>query len=222
MENNINKKSITDTEKKITDLKDEKIINSTKKKSSLKKYYIFMGFTFIFLFISIFAYNKYVLNADKIPVKKINNNHEILQSINKTKKITIYVPDNSIKKLIPIDTEISSNNFSDDIDTIFNLIKENSGYSIKNSKGEYIPYFNQNIHLLNSYLIGNQLYLNLSPNIINSIHFKKQELLIIYSLVNTFTSLDEVDKVKILINDKEVDKIKWYNLRTFYAQNLDI
>ena len=196
--------------------------NFKKSNSNLKKYYIFMGISILFLIFGGFTYNKYVRNANEIPVKKLDNNHKVLQITDTLKDITIYVPDSSFKHLVPLDVEYPSESFSTDVATIFNLIKENSDYVIVDRDGKHIPYFDQNINLLNSYLIGDQLYLNLSPNIMTSIKFKRQELLVIYSLVNTFTNLDGVNKVKILVNDKEIDRIKYFNLRTFYSKNLDI
>ncbi len=79
-----------------------------------------------------------------------------------------------------------------------------------------------NIILLNSYLVGDKLYLNLSSNITQTIKTKEQELLIIYSLVNTYTAIDGINRVKIIIDDAEEKKLRWYSLRTFYTKNLDM
>lgn len=182
---------------------------------------ILLGSSITFLLVSSIFFYKYVTMANEIPIKKIANNKSI-QTITNTKVVKIYVPNDSLDRLVESDIEIVKENFGSEATSIFNAIKKQSNYQIRDENGDYYPFLDLNTTLLNSYLVGNKLYLNLSSNLIRKIQTKEQELLILYSLVNTYTSLDGISKVKILIDGVEVNKLKWYSLKTFYTQNLDI
>jgi len=186
-----------------------------------KKSLILLGVSITLLLISSIFFYKYVTMGDQIPIKKITN-HKNIKTLIDIKVVKIYTPNDSLGSLVSSDIEITNEDFASEIKSIFNAIHEQSNYQIKDENGNYYPFMDPNINLLNSYLVGDKLYLNLSSNITDNIKTKEQELLIIYSLVNTYTSLEGINRVKILIDDVEVKKLKWYNLRNFYTQNLDI
>ncbi len=185
------------------------------------KTYIYNIFSIVFLGVSFFFYNKYVTNADKIPVKKISYTKDF-QTIMHRKKVTIYFPNDSLLGFISSEVEISDENFHSEVDSIFLNIKSHSNYLIKGKNDQYYPFIDSSITILNSYVVGDKLYLNLSPNITKHIHSKKQELYFLYSLINTYTNIPGIKKVKFLIDGEEVDRLKWYSLKTFYTQNLKI
>ncbi|MGB6128916.1 MAG: GerMN domain-containing protein [Psychrilyobacter sp.] len=186
-----------------------------------KKRLFILGTSITLLLVSSIFFYKYVTLGDQIPIKKITT-HKNIKTLIDIKVVKIYTPNDSLDSLVSSDIEITKESFAEEIKTIFNTIHEQSNYQIKDENGNYYPFMDPNIHLLNSYLVGDKLYLNLTPNITNNIKTKEQELLIIYSLVNTYTSLEGINRVKILIDNVEVKKLKWYNLRNFYTQNLDI
>lgn len=186
-----------------------------------KKGLIILGSSITFLLISSFFFYKYVTMGDEIPIKKITS-HKNIQTITNVKIVKIYTPNDSLDRLVSSDIEIVKENFASEVKSIFNEIHEQSNYQIRDENGNYYPFIDSDITLLNSYLVGDKLYLNLSSNITKSIQTKEQELLIIYSLVNTYTSLEGINRVKILIDDIEVRRLKWYSLKTFYTKNLDI
>ena len=138
------------------------------------------------------------------------------------KKVTIYFPNDSLLGFISSEIEISDENFHSEVDSIFLNIKSHSNYLIKGKNDQYYPFIDSSITILNSYVVGDKLYLNLSPNITKHIHSKKQELYFLYSLINTYTNIPGIKKVKFLIDGEEVDRLKWYSLKTFYTQNLKI
>jgi hypothetical protein len=186
-----------------------------------KKSLIILGSSIIFLVISGIFFYKYVAMEDKIPINKITN-HKNIQTITDIEIVKIYTPNDSLNNLISSDIEVVKEDFASEIHSIFNIIKEKSNYQVRGADNNYYLFMDPDITLLNSYLVGDKLYLNLSSNIIPSIQTKEQELLIIYSLVNSYTGLKKINRVKILIDDVEVDKLKWYSLKTFYTKNLDI
>jgi sporulation and spore germination protein len=186
-----------------------------------KKNLIVLGGSIAFLLISSIFFYIYVVLGDDIPIKKITN-HKNTQVAANVKIVKIYTPNDSLDSLVSSDIEIPQQDFASEVNSIFNVIQEKSNYQIKGENGDYYAFMDYNTILLNSYLVGDKLYLNFSSNIAESIKTKDQELLIIYSLVNTYTSLEGVNKIKILIDGVEVTKLKWYNLKTFYTKNLDI
>lgn len=186
-----------------------------------KKNLIILGSSIFFLIVSGIFFYKYVIMEDKIPIKKIIN-HKNIQTTTSLEIVKIYSPNDSLDSLISSEVEINKEDFSSKINYIFNIIKDKSNYRVRDEDENYYFFMDPNVTLLNSYLVGDKLYLNLSSNIIQSIKTKEQELLIIYSLVNTYTNLENINRVKILIDDIEVDRLRWYNLKTFYTKNLDI
>jgi hypothetical protein len=219
-ENNLIDTPQNETQPKEQTKVDDKKYIPKKKKQSVKTY-IFSIFSIIFLGASFFLYNEYVINANKIPVKKISYHKDIKTTIY-TKKAHIYYPNDTLTKFISAEVEISKENFHLEANSIFLNIKSHSNYLIKGKNNKYYQFMDPSIVLLNSYLVGDKLYLNLSHNVREHIHSKKQELYILYSLVNTYTSIPGVKKVKILIDGAEVDRLKWYSLKTFYTKNLNI
>ena len=182
---------------------------------------IILGISIIFLSISSIFFYKYVAMKDQIPIKKITDRKN-LQAIPDVKIVKIFAPNDTLDRLVSLDIKLNKGDFTSETKSIFNAIHKQSNYQIKDKEGHYYPFMDPDITLLNSYLVDDILYLNISSNITASIKTKEQELLILYSLVNTYTSLEGIKKVKILINDIEVKKLKWYNLKNFYTQNLDI
>ena len=64
------------------------------------------------------------------------------------------------------------------------------------------------------YLIDNIVYLDLPEKLFDKVKSPKDELLLIYSFVNTMTNVDtNIKTVKILINGMDTDKVKYANRR---------
>lgn len=72
------------------------------------------------------------------------------------------------------------------------------------------------------YLEDRDVYLDLSSNILSHVGDAKEELLIIYSFVNTICNLGGVDRVKFLIDGKSVERVKYINLTKFYEKNMEM
>jgi hypothetical protein len=208
-------------EPKVEEVSVEEIKETPTKSKKPIKTYIFSIISIAFLAVSFSLYSKYVLEADKIPVKKITYSKDI-QAIRQTKKVTIYFPNDSLSGFKSDEIEISKESFHLEMNSIFLNIKSHSSYLIKGSNDKYYPFLDSSVTLLNSYLVGDKLYLNLSGNIKENIHSKKQELYILYSLINTYTSIPGIKKVKIIIDGVEVSRLKWYGLKNFYTQDLKI
>ncbi|MEG0729729.1 MAG: GerMN domain-containing protein, partial [Cetobacterium sp.] len=72
------------------------------------------------------------------------------------------------------------------------------------------------------YLEDRDVYLDLSSNILSHVGDAKEELLVIYSFVNTICNLGGVDRVKFLIDGKSVERVKYINLTKFYEKNMEM
>lgn len=73
------------------------------------------------------------------------------------------------------------------------------------------------------YLEDRDVYLDLSSNTLSHVGDAKEELLVVYSFVNTICNLGGVvDRVKFLIDGKSVEKVKYINLMKFYQKNMEI
>jgi len=192
-----------------------------KKEKFPTKSYIFLAISIIFLGVSVFYHNKYIVNADKIAIKKITYTKET-KDVVRTKEVQVFYPNDKLDGLVSSKVKISAEDFSSEINSIFMNIKSHSNYLMKTKGDKYLPFFDQNITILNSYLVDDKLYINLSPNIKNLIYTKEQELLILYSMINTYTSIPGVKKVKFLIDGNEVERLRWYSLKNFYTKNLKI
>lgn len=76
-----------------------------------------------------------------------------------------------------------------------------------------IPNINEKIEVF-CYLVDSVIYLDLPEKLFDKVKSPKDELLIIYSFVNTMTNVDtNVKSVKILINGGDMDKVKYANLK---------
>ncbi len=151
------------------------------------------------------------------PEKKVNN-----------EKFTLYLPDDNLEKLVRKEIEIASetNNNKTNINRVFDIIKSEMNYrfSYKNESGatEEAYFLDEGVKLLNIYEDGSDLYLNFNYKFKDSMKTSEQELLVIYSIVNTIIESSKYKRVKILVNNKEIEKLNFYRLSKFYEKNLEI
>lgn len=79
-----------------------------------------------------------------------------------------------------------------------------------------------NLKDVNYYILDNKIYLDLPEKIFDNISNAKSELLIIYSFVNSLTNIGGIERVKILINNADMDRVKYANLARDYTYQKDI
>lgn len=101
-------------------------------------------------------------------------------------------------------------------------IKETLNKNIQKLKSlKLIPNINEKTEVF-YYKVENTLYLDLPEKLFSNIKSPKEELLLIYSFVNTLTNLDSIEEVKFLINGIDVDKVKYSNLKGKFKYRKDI
>lgn len=192
----------------------------------MKKYIIVWILSSVFFVVSGIFYKVLVAGHDFEKAKVIYEEEE-KKEIYEYERITIYVPDKELKKLVKKAVKIKkTNNISDKIRMTFEEIRKNSDFKIRytDQEGEsvQVDYLDYGIRILNVYSEGSSLYLNFNHRLKSGIKTKDQELMIIYSLVNSYTSFSQFDKVKILVNNKNEEMLEYYSILGFFEKDLNI
>lgn len=192
----------------------------------MKKYVVLWFISFIFFSITGIFYKVLVADHDFEKARIIYEEEE-KKEIYEYERITIYVPDKELKKLDQKAVKIKKTDImSDKIRMTFEEIQKNSDfkimYSDEENQDQQADYFDYGIRIINVYYEGKDLYLNFNHRLKSGIKTREQELMIIYSLVNSYTSLEEFDRVKILINNQNIDMLKYYNIFGFFEKDLNI
>lgn len=130
-------------------------------------------------------------------------------------KIYIFFPEG--EKLVSSELEVNK------IENKNMLIRRTLDETIKKLKElDKIPNINEKVEVF-CYLIDNVIYLDLPEKLFDKVKSPKDELLLIYSFVNTMTNVDtNIKTVKILINGMDMDKVKYANLKRDFKFRKDI
>ena len=130
-------------------------------------------------------------------------------------KIYIFFPDG--EKLVSSELEVNK------IENKNMLMRRTLDETIKKLKElDKIPNINEKVEVF-CYLIDNVVYLDLPEKLFDKVKSPKDELLLIYSFVNTMTNVDtNIKTVKILINGMDTDKVKYANLKRDFKFRKDI
>ena len=130
-------------------------------------------------------------------------------------KIYIFFPEG--EKLVSSELEVNK------IESKNMLMRRTLDETIKRLKElDKIPNINEKVEVF-CYLIDNIVYLDLPEKLFDKVKSPKDELLLIYSFVNTMTNVDtNIKTVKILINGMDTDKVKYANLKRDFKFRKDI
>lgn len=130
-------------------------------------------------------------------------------------KIYIFFPDG--EKLVSSELEVNK------IESKNMLMRRTLDETIRRLKElDKIPNINEKVEVF-CYLIDNIVYLDLPEKLFDKVKSPKDELLLIYSFVNTMTNVDtNIKTVKILINGMDTDKVKYANLKRDFKFRKDI
>lgn len=141
--------------------------------------------------------------------------------------LTIYVPTESGESLESKQVEIVVGDTPEErVKMIFDALKENLAYKItytdEEGKVVEVPFLNDEVQLMDVYIDGRDIYLNMNYHFRENMKTISQEIFVIYSIVNTLTEDGKYRRVKFLVNDKEVEQLNFYKLSEFYERNLEI
>lgn len=128
-------------------------------------------------------------------------------------KIYIFYPQDN--KIINMEVIIPKLNSKDELinKTIIEITK-------KLEENNFIPFIES--REISYYISSDKIYLDLPEKIFNNVTNAKTELLIIYSFVNSLTNIDGIENVRILINNADLEKVKYANLLKDYKYTKNI
>lgn len=125
--------------------------------------------------------------------------------------INIFVPESDMKHLSKKRVSIEKqDNERNRINEIF--------YALRDAEGSVIS---NRAEIKNIFRDGNKLYLNFNKEILNFNKDSSTEMMLIYSIVNTFCSYNGISKVKILVNNKETETLGGFiNSKDFFERDM--
>lgn len=129
--------------------------------------------------------------------------------------VTLFFPNSKQNKLNTEDIILSEN-----LNTKEQILKEITTKLI--TKLENINILKKEAFKYEVYIKNRTLYLDLDSKILLSANNPQEELLIIYSFVNTLLSLGGNDAVVLLINGVPTDKVNYINISKNYKLNSNI
>lgn len=143
-------------------------------------------------------------------IKTITNN-ELNTEEKPKEKAVIYVPASDEKSLVKRDENIEESQSRRD-----KAVKITAKTLEILQNEDFLE--SKDITVLNLYFSGDTVYIDLSSSSKEMDDNSRKNLLNIYSIVNSLTELENISRVKILINGKDGSK----NLGKFYNRNINI
>ncbi len=138
-------------------------------------------------------------------------NGEISTGEKTKEKVVIYVPDKNGKSLDKRDEYIEESQSKRD-----KAFKVTSKTIEVLQKESFLK--SENISVLNIYFSEDTAYIDLSASAKEMDENSRENLLNVYSIVNTLTEFGNINRVKMLVNGKDGNK----NLAKFYSRNTGI
>ena len=204
---NLKEKNIKNSEKVIEKSSEEK---TEKRKITKEKMYMIMGAMWSAAVILGFVNHRIEARAKSPEIVFTRTDGTVKEE---NDKIYVFYPkDNSItNEEIVVPKVKSKDEFLKA--TIFKTLK-------KLEEGNFVPEIDKKDIVY--YILDKKIYLDLPEKIFDNVTNAKSELLIIYSFVNSLTNAGGIDSVRILINNADLEKVKYANLLKDYKYKKDI
>ncbi len=176
----------------------------------MKVKYIILAVSAVICLSSFYFYKKYVLDFEKMPAKIIFERETEVKEVEK-ELVNIFVPDDDMERLELVEVEIKTpNNVNEKAVQVFDKIIEK------------IDFVDEELRLMSVYYINGELYLNLNAKFLEFLEDDKTEIMLIYSIVNSMTEIPKVDRVKFLVENKEVDSGNNFLMWKFFTRDTNI
>lgn len=191
--------------------KDE-IISTDKEKKINKKIIFDKNTCNIFLLVACVIMGYFYFTKDYTP-KVIFNRENYIKKVTQ-QKLYIYYPkdDKLIDEEVIFDSSYNSNKIIKS--TIESII-------LKLENMEIIPKIDINKEI-GYFILEGKVFLNIPEKIFDKIKSPREELLLIYSFVNSLNNIEGVENIRFLINNVDVEKVKYSNLLKDYNYKKDI
>lgn len=198
----------------IKDLKEknvnEKNNNSSEKNIKNKKTYLRIGIIWIVVIILGFI-NHRIEEKGKTPEIVFTRTDEAPKELKE--KIYVFYPEKN--NIINTEIIIPKTNSNDELIkvTISEIVK-------KLEENNFIPKIE--LKDISYYVLDKKIYLDLPEKIFDNVTNAQSELLLIYSFVNSLTNINDIENVRILINNADLEKVKYANLLKDYKYKKNI
>lgn len=104
------------------------------------------------------------------------------------------------------------------LNIILELIKEKTKNNINNSENKNLKFMDDNLQVENAYLDKEDLYVDFNMDFRKDFVDKNYEAYFVYSLVNSFTELPKIKRVKFIILGEEVKVLKFFIINGFFEK----
>lgn len=174
----------------------------------------------VIFFLTSFLYN----NNLKWEMKAAQNKINYLSSQSKKKvvipqeseEIIYYYPNDTLNQMLKTKEKIPLvKDTKEKLNLILGFIKEKTGINTKYNKNNSFVFMDKYLEVENVYYNKGILYIDFNMDFRKEFIDKKHELYFTYSIVNSFTEIKGVEKIKFLILGKEVNEFKYYKLENF-------
>ncbi|WP_163469682.1 GerMN domain-containing protein [Fusobacterium sp. IOR10] len=191
-------------------MKEEMKEEITKKNREIKWRSLNNYFGFILLITLITGY--FYFNRDYTPKKILIKNISIKE--NKESKLYIYYPEKG--ELLNEEITVNEKFGTDFIvrDTIKNVV-------LKLEKLNKIPQLEFG-NKVDYFILKDQIYIDVPEVMFGKVNSPRDELLLIYSFINSLTNIKGINSVRFLIDNVDVEKIKYSNLIKNYTYKRNI
>lgn len=151
---------------------------------------ISMSILFIFVLVSCQKYDV---------ISEESSNYPPINPLPEDKlEIILYYPNDEMEFLLPEIRVISKTNKKIEELVVAELLKGTTKKSLK-------TIISSNVKLLSIDIIDETAYVSLSSNVLDREYSEKEEAFVVYSIVNTLTSIQGVEKVQIFVDGKSKD-----------------
>ena len=176
----------------------------------MKVKYIVLAISAVIFLSSFYFYKKYVLDFNKVPAKVIFERETEVKEVEK-ELVNIFIPDEGMEKLEVVEVKLeASHSVNEKVVQIFDKIIEK------------LDFVDEELKLMSVYYADGELYLNLNAKFLEFLEDDKTEIMLIYSIVNSMTEIPQVEMVKFLVENKEVESGNNFLMWKFFKRDINI
>ena len=166
---------------------------------------VIAGIVFGFMYLKTLIFNdKDMENLTVTPVEQE-------MTVSEQENIYVFVPDSGMKNLIRKKEKKEKKEIQrEKLEAVFDALKY--------TEGSIIP---KGTKIKNIFVDSGVLYINFNREIYNFDKNSSTEMMLVYSIVNTFCASGEINKVKFLIDGEEADTLGGYvSLKNYFERDM--
>lgn len=177
-------------------------------------------FFLLVFFLTSFFYNEKLKFDMKAAQNKIDYlSAQAKKEVVKTEvleEVIYYYPNENLTEFIKDKNNILQvKDTKEKLNLILGFIKEKTEKNIKYNEISNFKFMDKYLEIENVYYDKGILYIDFNMDFRKEFLDKKHELYFVYSIVNSFTEIKGVEKIKFLILGKEINEFKYYKIENF-------